>query len=169
MEKLSYILSLIATVLGIIEPFNKKMTGVLIFSLVGNFIVGTSYFLVGAISGGVICSVACIQLIINYFYNAKGKKVPNWLRGIYIISFVAVNLLTFAHWYDALALTASIMFVLSVSQSNTLFYRIFFMSNSLLWIVYDIVAKAYGNLATHIILFSATMISTFIRNRKAKQ
>ena len=169
MEILSYILSLIATVLGIIEPFNKKMTGVLIFSLVGNLIVGTSYFLVNAVSGGVICSIACVQLLINYFYNAKGKKVPNWLRAIYIVSFVAVNLIAFAHWYDALALTASIMFVLSVSQSNTLFYRIFFMSNSLLWIVYDVVAKAYGNLSTHIILFSATLISTFIRNRKSKQ
>ena len=167
METASYILSLIATVLGIIEPFNKKMAGVLIFSLVGNFIVGTSYFLVGAISGGVICSVACIQLIINFCYNAKGKKVPNWLRAIYILSFVAVNLITFAHWYDALALVASVLFVLSVSQSNTLFYRIFFMSNSLLWIVYDIVAGAYGNLATHIILFSATMVSTIIRNKKA--
>lgn len=167
METASYILSLIATVLGIIEPFNKKMNVILLFSLFGNFIVATSYFLVKAISGGVICSVACIILIINYFFAVKEKKVPVWLLGIYILSFTVVNLLVFGHWYDVLALLASIMFVLSISQTNTLFYRIFFMSNSLLWIVYDIVAGAYGNLATHIILFVATIISTVIRNRKA--
>ena len=35
---LSYVLSAIATVLGICEPFNKKMAAVLLFNLIGNIV-----------------------------------------------------------------------------------------------------------------------------------
>ncbi len=76
---ISYILSLIATVLGLIEPFNKKMQMVLVFNFLGNLLVGTSYILAGgldggAVSGAAICYVACIQVFINYYFTAKGKK-----------------------------------------------------------------------------------------------
>lgn len=163
---ISYVLSLIATVLGLIEPFGKNMKIILAFNFTGNFLVGLSYLLVGEMSGAAICFVACVQVVINFIFGLKEKKVPTWLVTIYLMSFLAVNLLTFASWYDIFALIAALLFVISVAQSTAKYYRILYFSNSTVWILYDFLAGAYGNLLTHIVLFVATLVSIIVRNKE---
>lgn len=60
METLSYIVSLIATGLGLYEPFNKNMKAILIFNFLGNFLVATSYLLITNFNGAAIFFVACL-------------------------------------------------------------------------------------------------------------
>ena len=117
---------------------------------------------------GYPCFIACIQVVINFIFDVKGKKIPLWLIAIYIVSYLSVNLLTFAYWYDVLALVAALLFVISVAQSAAKYYRIFYFSNSTVWIIYDLLAGAYGNLATHIVLFIATLVSMIVRNKDKK-
>ena len=80
--------------------------------------------------------------------------------------FLLVNLFTFKEWYDVLALIAAMLFVLSVAQNNAKYYRVLYFANSTVWIFYDFLAKAYGNLLTHVVLFFATLLAIFIRDRK---
>lgn len=167
-ELFSYIASGISTVLGLCEPFSKKMRTVLIFNFLGNFLVGLSYLLVYAFNGAIICLVACIEVVINYIFDSKNKKVPKWLIVLYAIAFIAVNLVGFKYWFDVIALLAALCFVISVAQPDPKYYRLLFITNSSLWIIYDIFAKAYGNLFTHVALFIATLIAIFVRDVKNK-
>lgn len=171
-QTISWILSITATVLGIIEPFNKKMTGVLIFNLIGNFIVGINYPLSGSLStsGMVICLVACVQVFINFFFfTRKEKEVPKWIIPVYLVVFYAVNLLSFSQWYDALVFGTSTCYVLSISQKSTRMYRILYCTNSALWILYDFLAHSYSNLATHIALVVFTLVSMVVNDRKEEK
>ncbi len=168
METISYITSLIATILGLCEPFGKKMRTILIFNFAGNLLVCISYFLTGSYSGAAICVVACVQVVVNFFFDVRGKKVPVWLVLIYAAAFLSVNLITFAAWYDVFSLVAAMLFVLSVAQSSAKYYRILYASNSTVWIFYDFLSGSYGNLATHIVLFAATSIAMLVHDRKQK-
>ena len=84
----AYIASFISIILGIIEPFGKKMQTVLILNFLGNFLVGISYFFTSSesTSGAVICFIACIQVVINYFFDRKEKKLPSVLITLYFVS-----------------------------------------------------------------------------------
>lgn len=164
METISYLISLVATIMGLIEPFFKKMRTVLIFNLIGNLLVGTSYLMVDRLSGFSICMVAALGLIINYGFLAKGKVIPKSVVVIQVIAFLAVNLITFKELYDLLALLASMLFVLSIAQESTKYYRLLYVSNSMVWIAYDILAGAYGNLFTHVVLFIAISVAIFARD-----
>lgn len=166
LANISYVLSLVATVLGLIEPFGKKMKTILTFNFIGNFLVGMSYLCVSGFSGMAVCFVACVQVLINYGFEVKGSKVPLWLIAVHAIVFVVVNLISFTAWYDILALLAALMFVLSVAQSSAKYYRALYLTNSLLWIGYDFLAGAYGNLFTHTALLIGISIAMFIRDRK---
>lgn len=166
MEKISYIASAAATILGLCEPFNKKMKTVLIFSLIGNLLVGISYILAGGFSGAVICFTAAVQLLINYSYASKGKTLPKGWVWAHTATFLAVNLMTFHAWYDVLSLIAAMLFVLSVAQSDAKNYRAIYIPNSLVWIAYDLLAKAYGNLMTHTVLLTALLIAVAVRDGK---
>ena len=166
METFSYIASAIATILGLCEPFGKKMKTILTLNFLGNLLVGTSYHLTSGISGAAICYVACIQVLINYIFDAKGKKVPMWLIAVHALVFITLNMLTFKVWYDILALIAAMLFVLSVAQSSSKHYRLLYFTNSAVWIFYDILAGAYGNLATHVVLTIATFGAIILRDKK---
>ncbi len=164
MQQISYIVSFISTVLGLCEPFGKKMKTILMFNFLGNLLVGISYLLVSSFSGTAICFVACVQVIINYLFNIQGKMLPKLLVAFHVVGFLGVNILTFRNWYDVLALAASLLFVLSVAQNNTKYYRFLFASNSMLWILYDLLSKSYGNLFTHVVLFAATLLAMVVHD-----
>lgn len=166
MEKLSYIASFIATVLSLLEPFNKKMKTVLIFSFLGNVLVGTSYVLVGGFSGAAICFVAAVQVLINYTFAAREKKISRSWVIVHSVFFLAVNLITFKAWYDVFSLIAAMLFVLSVAQSNPKYYRAIFIPNCIVWILYDFMATAYGNLLTHIVVLFSLLIAVAVRDKK---
>lgn len=169
MEQISYVFSFIATILGLCEPFGKKMKYILTLNFLGNLLVALSYVLVGSINGCAICSVACIQVMINYLYDKKGVKLPKWLVIVHLVSFITVNIATFVAWYDFFALIASIIFVLSVAQTSAKFYRLYYITNSLTWILYDLFSKSYGNLFTHSILSVSIFIAIFIRDFKQQK
>lgn len=166
MEYISYAASFIATVLSLIEPFNKKMKTVLIFSLMGNVLIAASYLIVGGFSGAAICFTASVQLMINFYYASKSKQLPKVWLILHLAAFAAVNLLTFHAWYDVLSLAAAMLFVLSVSRSDAKYYRLIYIPNLIIWIIYDLCAVAYGNLATHIIVLASVLIAAFIRDKR---
>lgn len=164
-----FCISAIATFLGFCEPFGKRMRTILIFNFIGNVLVGLSYLLTASYGGAAICSVACVQVVINYIFNSRNIAVPSKLVLVYAVVFSAVNLVTFSVWYDVFPLIAAILFVFSMVQSETKNYRILYALNSISWIFYDFVAQSYGNLATHIILFAATSIAMVVRERNSKK
>ena len=58
------------------------------------------------------------------------------------------------------------LFVLSVAQSDAKNYRVIYVPNNLVWIAYDLLAKAYGNLMTHTVLLTALLIAVAVRDGK---
>ena len=164
----AYIASFISIILGIIEPFGKKMQTVLILNFLGNFLVGISYFFTSAesMSGAIICCIACVQVIINYFFDRKDKKIPPVLIAIYALSFIAVNITVFSAWFDAFSFAATMLYVASMAQTKVSCYRILYALNSSCWIIYDIFSASYPNLATHIILAMFTFGAMFVNRKK---
>ena len=121
--------------------------------------------LLAFVVGGLICTLG--QVFINFWFARYDKKVPRIMLVIYLISFVGVNLAIFKAWYDVFALGAAICYVFSISQHRPGTYRILYCANSMLWIVYDIMASTYGNLSTHIALAVFTLISMYVNDRKS--
>lgn len=163
---ISAIISVAATIEGLVEPFFKKMKTVLLFNLLGNALVGVNYLLTKSYSGAMICGVAILGLCVNYVFTSQEKKIPKWVIAIHAAAFLSTNLITFTYWYDTLALIASLLFVLSIAQESTKYYRLLYISNSLVWIGYDIFAKSWGNLFTHSVLAVAIYISIIVRDKK---
>ncbi len=167
-ETLSYAASLLAMLIGFIEPFNKKMTVVLVFSFVANLLVGVSYILVGGISGALICVVAGIQLLVNFTFAARGKKIPIWLIFVYSAAYCVVNISTFTNWYDIFSLCAALGFVFSMAQSNPKYYRLLLITNMGSWLIYDIFATAYGNMIMHISSVITIVVAIYVRDVRNK-
>ncbi len=169
MELLSGALSAAATTLGLIEPFFKKMKTVLLFKFLVNGLVCANYLLTNSLSGALICAVAIFCLCINFAFTSKGKEIPKWVVVFHSVIFLAANLLTFTYWYDILTLIASLLFVLCIAQKATKHYRLLYIGNCLIWIPYDILAGAWGNLFTHTVLTIAIFVSIIMNDGKKEK
>ena len=166
MEILSYVASLLGTFFGVCAPFGRKMGTALVLIFLSNATIGTSYLLVGGSGGAAIAIVAGVQLIINYLFQAKRKRIPSYLVAVHILAFLVINLFTYRVWYDSLAFIAAVLFVVCVVQDNVKRYRLIYFSNAVVWIVYDCLAGAYGNLISHMVLMISTILSIIVAERK---
>lgn len=154
MQILSYILSTLGLLSMISASLIKgeKMKQILFLVSCANIFVATSYLVGGqGINGAAACYLGAVQTIINYFFDSKNKKIPNWLISIYAISIVSLNI-----WVAGgitalgiLVIVASLCFVLCINQKNGAKYRIWSFINISLWCIYDVLSGSFSALITH--------------------
>lgn len=175
METLAFILNLIGLGSIILSTFvpGGRMKAILLLCALGNLLVAISYLLSGTgINGAASCFLGAAQTVTNFFFHLKSKSVPKWLIGIYLLSFIAVNL-----WvggfsgYTLLAVAACTSFILAILQENGTRYRLLSLLNAAIWSTYDILTTSYNGLITHATLFTLTLVSFILLDviRKAKK
>ena len=160
------VLSVLGTVCICTTSFikGKNMKLILLFVVLANALVATSYLLTGEYNGAGSCFVGAAQGFVSYFFDRKNKKIPLWLVGIYALSFIAVNLLVFKTALDLIAMLASLCFVLSIIQKNGRNYRLATLICTLLWLTYDLVNLTYGPMITHSIQLATVIFGIFIHD-----
>lgn len=169
MSVLSYVASVLATALNLCEPFCKKMKQVLALYFFANAFAGLSYLLVGSLSGGMGSFIGAFQTMINFLYNAKGKKLPYRIIIFHAITLYSMYLFTFRYWYDFILILTSTAFVLSMAQQKVKIYRILCVINIALFILYDCFASAYGNCMMHSVQLAVVLTGVLVRYIKTKR
>ena len=144
------------------------MKQIMFFVFCGNFLVATSYLIAGSgINGAASCYLGSLQAIVTYFFDAKGKPLPKWLIAIYALSFVACNILVGGLTpYTALAIVATLTFIMGIGQKSGAKYRFWTLLNLILWLTYDAITATYSALLSHILILLFTVAGMIIHDRK---
>ncbi len=120
-----------------------------------------NFILLAGYSGAIICIFAIIQTVINNFFERKEEKVPKYVVGIYIIISIICGLITYKKLIDILSVICSILYTMSILQSKEKNIRKLSLINILLWIVYDIISKAYTAAISDISMTISTLIGMY--------
>ena len=171
MTVIAYILSVAGLISMIAASLVKgeRMSLPLFFVFCGNALVGTSYLLDGSgINGAAALYLGAVQTLINYFFESKQRAVPKWLIGCYAVAIIALNIAVAGKVtaLGVLVIVASLIFLFCIGQKNGAGYRFWTIINMLLWCLYDVLAKAYSALLTHVILLLFTVIGMIIHDTK---
>jgi len=162
------IASLLSLLIGSVMD-GKRMRLILFLIFLGNILLATSYLIDGSgINAAASCFLGAGQAIVNYFFQSKGKAIPKWLLALYMLSFIVLNV-----WLSkgitlpcVLVLIGSFTFIMCIAQSSGLKYRLWSMSNALVYLVYDIVVESYGAVVTHVVLFLFAVIGLLFTDLK---
>ena len=151
-------LSAIAIILGM---QCKSMKAILFWQSAGNLIIAISYFLLGGISGGLICLFGVLQCVIMFFYNKKELRPHATVLVGFILFSVVCSAVTgyfsrsFAEIFSAVG---SVLYTFSIAQKRPAISRLIYLFNPLCWMCYDVFTKAYVSLAVHFAIFIFTGI-----------
>ena len=159
---------IIAQIFGIIGPslkivgiqFKNKEKVLFNFILV-NLIIGIELVLLEAYSGAIVSLIAVIETLINYIYNKKNKKLPNYFICIYILISIIAGILTYKIKMDILATVCAILYIVSICQTKEKNLRLISLFSICIWIIYNIYFKAYTDTCFKIGFLISTMIAIY--------
>lgn len=144
---LTTILINIFTVLGVIffigsMQFKKKKDILLVQSFAASFYM-ISYFLVGAISGGITELLELIKDIVFYNYDKNKKKIPLSLLLLFISLLIIIGIIAYQGIYSIAPLIINLAYFISSYFKNPKYIRITILICAIIWIYYNFTVGTY--------------------------
>lgn len=134
---IAQVFAVISMILLLYSYTREDIDELLYFQILVSVFEITSYFLLGADAGLLIC---LIELVKTYLYYKTDKD--NIIFNISIVLYILVGLLVFKHWFAVLPVLGSIIDSYGTSRSSKAANICSILSN-ILWIVYDIIILSY--------------------------
>lgn len=145
----------------------KKKIMIMLFCL--NLASALNFLFLDSLSGSYICFFAMIETVINYFYDTKNKKVPLLIVILYIIINIALGLLGYNTILDLIPIACALLYCATVCTKRESNIRKLMLGNQTLWLVYDIVNKAYMFSISNILTIISTGIAIYRFDCKNKK
>ena len=156
MELCAQIISLVAMAFNCLSYQQKRQKGILLLQLFGSGLFGISYFMLGALAGGLLNAVAVLRAVV--FLNARRLRAehPAWC-GVFTAAYVASYVLIFTVFggeISALSMGMELLPVMAMILSTVSFRygkgkvtRRFALVCSPLWLIYNIYSMSVGAIA----------------------
>ena len=159
----------------IISLFQKSKDKMLKFVVFNGIFFGIQYLLLHAYSG----------MFSNFFgigrtYVSKEKeknsKLDKWyVLMFFIVGYIIIGFITFDGQYASLLpIVAELIYVVTLWQKSVKKIRVGTLMMVILWLIYDIIVKAYPSLITDLIVMTSTIVAIITndilkRERKVEQ
>ena len=131
-------LGIISMVLSV--QFNSKKQ-VLGFQIAANSLFAFQYLCLNAISAVVMSFVAVLRCVVFFVFENKGKKVPIWVLGIFLV-------------------LITVLFVF-LKSGNLNVFRVITLITASLWIGYNVYYHAYPSLVGNIFEVLTSLIAIY--------
>ena len=156
---LAQVISILTTVTAVLSMQFKGIKPILLCQILSNLFCATTFILLGAYSGCVICLVAIVQCLIVFAYDTKKVKPHRVVIFLFILLYIAVSAVLFQSFADVFSAMGAVFFAVGMVQRTSSATRRWYFANPICWIVYDLFSGAYGNILTHGIIFVSTLLA----------
>lgn len=154
----------IVLILTVISIQFKTKEKILMCQIIANVLISIQYFLLDALTGGVVSVINVIRCIIFYVYKKKNMKPSIVFLGIFVIVAVVSGILTWQSVFSIIPIIAAIVFTYGLWQDNIKITRICTAITAGNWSIYNIIVKAYAG-AIQSVAECISAITAIIRHR----
>lgn len=159
---------LIAQLFGIIAiiinilciHFNSKEK-ILKIMIISNILVTIQFFLLNAITGGVVSIINTIRCYIFYLYKKNNKKKSVITLILFEIIYILSGIISWQNIWSIFPIIATVTCTYGLWQDNILITKIIYSIVGIEWLVYDIVVKAYAGIIQSIMQTISSAIAAF--------
>ena len=155
---IAQILGGIGAVFASVASQMKDKKKYLIFYALSYAVFIASFILLEAYPGAVNCFILMILTLITSRYN-DNKKIPRLLIFFFLILIFVGIYITYTDLYSLLPAIASIFYLLILMTSDMKKVRNYTLILRALWVIYDVVVKAYIALAFDIFSITSNIIA----------
>ena len=157
-EHADYIISIFTTLFAVAGMQFRNMRVILITQIIANSLLAAQCIIGGTASSGGIVFLAIAQTIVSYVFTAKKRRFPIPLTLGFMAGFTAITIIYFSTPFDLLTMVAAWFFAIAIVQTKTHICRICSLTNTILWLIYDIFVMPSG-LINHSIIGILILVS----------
>lgn len=150
------IIALILTVISVQFKTKEKIVMCMIFA---NLVVAIQYFLLNAITGGVISILNTIRCIVFYYYKKKDKKPSIMVLLIFEIIAIISGIISWQNIWSLIPILVTVIYTYGLWQDNVNIIRITTGIAGLGWAIYNIIVMAYVGAIQEIAQLVSSIIS----------
>ena len=140
---LAQICGFIAFILTVVSVHFKSKEKIIIASILANISVSIQFFLLGALTGGIISVINTIRGLVFYFYKKKNRKAPLSVLIVFEAVCVIAGVLTWQNTWSILPILNTCFYTYSLWQDNIKVIRIATGIVGFSWAIYDLIVKAF--------------------------
>ena len=156
---LAQILGGIVLILTVISVQQKTKEKILIFQIIANIVISIQYFLLDAVTGGVVSIINIIRCWIFYIYKKKNMKPSVAFLVIFILVAIASGIWTWQNIFSVIPIIAAIVFTYGLWQDNVKITKICTAITSGNWGIYNLIVKAYVGALQSLAEFTSSIIA----------
>lgn len=157
---IAQIFGIIGLLVMVIGLFQKKREKMLYYFMLNGVFFGVEYLLLRAYSG-MLSNIFGIFRTICSNKKEKDERLNKWyVLAFFMIGYLIIGIITFdGKGISFLPIVAELIYVLSLWQNRVKKIKIGTLIMVVLWLIYDIIVKAYPSAITDVIVFTSTLLS----------
>ena len=160
---------ILGLIVMIYSLFQKNKNKMLWFVVLNGLFFGCQYFLLQAYSGmfsnffGILRTYICKE-------KEESKSLNKWyVLALFMIGYIIIGIITFnGHIISLLPIIAELIYVITLWQKSVKRIRYGTLLMVILWLIYDVVVKAYPSMITDLIVMTSTIIAMCVNDLKKK-
>ena len=160
---------ILGLIVMIYSLFQKNKNKMLWFVVLNGLFFGCQYFLLQAYSGmfsnffGILRTYICKE-------KEENKSLNKWyVLAFFMIGYIIIGIITFnGHIISLLPIIAELIYVITLWQKSVKRIRYGTLLMVILWLIYDVVVKAYPSMITDLIVMTSTIIAMCVNDLKKK-
>ena len=151
----------IGIIFSVLSMQMKTKKNIMIMLLGLNLASALNFLFLDSFSGSLVCFFAVLETFINYLFDSKNKKVPIYIIVIYVIVNLVLGFSTFKSFLDIIPVACALLFCATVCTNKESNIRKLMFGNQSLWLIYDIIVKAYMFSISNILTLISIIISFY--------
>lgn len=156
------IFGIIGIIFSVLSMQMQSKKNIMIMLLCLNLASALNFVFLDSWSGSLVCFFAVLETFINYLFDSKGKKVPIYVIGLYVVINIALGLSTYHSPIDILPIVCALLYCTTICVKKESNIRKLMFGNQSIWLIYDLIVKAYLFSISNILTLISIVIS-FIR------
>ena len=159
---IAQIFGVIGIICSILSMQMKKRKHILILLLMLNLASALNFLFLKGYTSSIICFVAVLEMLINYFFFEKKKKdVPLYLIFIYIIINIILGIIPYTNIIDILPIICATLYCVTIACKKESNIRKLMFLNQVFWLTVDLKYKAYMFAISNILTLISIIISMY--------
>jgi hypothetical protein len=158
-------LAILAVLFFIISYHAKSRKKILTLQIISVFIWAVHFLLLNAWTGAALMSINGV-VIFAFLFKGKNKLTNSLILYSSLCVYVLFDVLTWTNIYSLFPLLGVFCGLTAKWQNSPKLIRIISYPVSVLWIVYDVYAGAYGSIVAEVLIMISITISLIVNRKK---
>ncbi len=156
---IAQIFGVIGIIFSVLSMQMKTKRNIMIMLLCLNLASALNFLFLDSISGSLVCFFAVFETFVNYLFDEKNKKIPIYLIAFYVVVNLVLGISSYHSLIDIIPIVCALLYCATVCTKKESNIRKEMFGNQSLWLIYDIIVKAYMFSISNILTLISIVIS----------